>query len=337
MSGSTKYYWKIIPIIDGVPATGCPTWEFTTGVIPKCAENPNPINGATCVMDSVNMIAPILGLLTLSWAPVAGATSYKLQYGPDASLSTPSTTTTTITPPNPSTPPSNSFPVPVFPATFNDPQFYWKVTPIFDGVEATGCEVWNFTWACDACPPPAQPSAISGDTSVCEGSIQTYSVGNVAGVNYTWSVPTGWSPISGQGTNSITVTVGTSASGGTITVVPDNSCGEGTGRTLLVKVNPTYLDEDVRTICANELPYEYGDSVFTSAGSKNVYFKTINGCDSIIRVSLMVNDSVINHLSLTLCANQLPYTWRDTTFDVGTPSHLFTFSKQTALDRKSVV
>jgi hypothetical protein len=81
---------------------------------------------------------------------------------------------------------------------------------------------------------PAQPT-IYGSASVCSGTSQSYSVDNVPGVTYTWAVPAGWSAISGQGGNSITVTAG--STGGEITVTPSNSCGNGTPRTLTVTVN----------------------------------------------------------------------------------------------------
>ncbi len=80
---------------------------------------------------------------------------------------------------------------------------------------------------------PAQPSAITGNNNPCQSATGlTYSVTNVAGLTYTWTVPAGWSITSGQGSNSITVTAGASA--GTITVVPSNTCGNGTSRTLAV-------------------------------------------------------------------------------------------------------
>jgi hypothetical protein len=80
---------------------------------------------------------------------------------------------------------------------------------------------------------PAQPSLISGNNSPCQGTTGlSYSVTNVAGVTYTWSVPMGWSITAGQGTNSITVTAGTMA--GNINVVPSNVCGNGTSQSLAV-------------------------------------------------------------------------------------------------------
>jgi hypothetical protein len=80
---------------------------------------------------------------------------------------------------------------------------------------------------------PSQPSEITGSTSVCPNETGlVYSVTNVAGVEYNWSLPSGWTPTAGAGTNSITVTAGTA--GGTISVTPSNGCGNGTARTLAV-------------------------------------------------------------------------------------------------------
>lgn len=77
---------------------------------------------------------------------------------------------------------------------------------------------------------PAQPGVISGNSAPCIGASVSYSVTNVSGVTYTWTVPAGWSITAGQGTNAITVTVGAAA--GNIQVMPSNVCGNGTPRTL---------------------------------------------------------------------------------------------------------
>jgi len=77
---------------------------------------------------------------------------------------------------------------------------------------------------------PAQPGTITGSTTPCFGTSQTYSVTNVAGVTYNWAFPSGWSQTGGGTTNSVTATVGSGA--GNITVTPSNACGSGTARTL---------------------------------------------------------------------------------------------------------
>ena len=87
---------------------------------------------------------------------------------------------------------------------------------------------------------PAQPSAITGSTTVCANTTGlTYSVTNVSGISYTWSVTgTGWGITAGQNTSSVTVTAGTA--NGSISVTPGTAlCGSGTARTQAVTVNPT--------------------------------------------------------------------------------------------------
>jgi large repetitive protein len=95
---------------------------------------------------------------------------------------------------------------------------------------------------------PAQPGTISGNSAVCQGSSQTYSVPTVTGAtSYTWTLPSGWSGSST--TNSITVTVG--STGGTLSVAAVNSCGTGTARTLAISV--TTLPAQPGTISGNSV------------------------------------------------------------------------------------
>ncbi len=86
---------------------------------------------------------------------------------------------------------------------------------------------------------PAVPSVITGNASVCPGTTGiSYSVTNVAGVSYTWTVPFGWTVTSGAGTNAITVTTGSFGQNGLISVTAGNSCGTSASRTLNVNVLP---------------------------------------------------------------------------------------------------
>ncbi len=123
--------------------------------------------------------------------------------------------------------------------------------PRFNGIIDIG--------AYEACNAPAQPSTITGATTPCQGSSQTYSVTNVSGVTYTWTVPTGWSITNGQGSNSITVTVGSSS--GNISVTPSNSCGNGTARTLAVTVNT--VPAQPSTITGNTTPCQNSTQVYS--------------------------------------------------------------------------
>ena len=86
----------------------------------------------------------------------------------------------------------------------------------------------------------AQPGVISGTTTQCSSLTgQVYSVSPVANATrYIWSVPTGWSITSGAGTNSITVTTGTTGQNGNIVVQAANACATSTVRNLPVTVTP---------------------------------------------------------------------------------------------------
>ena len=84
---------------------------------------------------------------------------------------------------------------------------------------------------------PVQPGAISGSAAPCVGSSQTYSVPNVPGVAYTWQIPSNWTITAGNGTNSISVTVGSFP--GIVLVTPANAFG--TGPAQFVIVSPTSL------------------------------------------------------------------------------------------------
>lgn len=65
---------------------------------------------------------------------------------------------------------------------------------------------------------------ITGNLSVCANSDQTYSIPALAGATYTWTLPAGWSFVSGQNADIITVKAGTA--GGQITVHEQNSCAD---------------------------------------------------------------------------------------------------------------
>ncbi len=81
---------------------------------------------------------------------------------------------------------------------------------------------------------PAQPGTISGNSTICSGNLNTYSIASVAGAtDYTWTLPGGWTGTST--TNSIDATA--SATSGDISVTANNSCGSSAAQTLAITVN----------------------------------------------------------------------------------------------------
>jgi hypothetical protein len=121
--------------------------------------------------------------------------------------------------------------------------------------------------ACSGCPTPPQPGIISGATTYCGSTSQTYSIGTVSGAtSYIWTLPSGWSGSST--TNSITVT--TSGNGGTLSVIAVNACGNSTARTLTVTGNT-----------APSQPGNLSGSTNVCQGSSQVYsISAVNGATS---------------------------------------------------------
>jgi len=70
---------------------------------------------------------------------------------------------------------------------------------------------------------PLSPGAITGPATVCTGTTYSYSVANVPGLTYAWTVPSSSSITSGAGTSAIQVLWG--AAVGYMNVTAFNSCG----------------------------------------------------------------------------------------------------------------
>jgi hypothetical protein len=66
-------------------------------------------------------------------------------------------------------------------------------------------------------------------------------VTSTVGLTYTWTVPSGASIVSGQGSNSIVVNFGTS--GGNVSVRATNTCGSSSTRSLAVSTTACRSDE----------------------------------------------------------------------------------------------
>lgn len=81
---------------------------------------------------------------------------------------------------------------------------------------------------------PAKPGAVSGPAAVLkQQSGIVYSVPEVAGLTYTWTVPASVTILSGQGTNTLTIKWG-NANTGNISVRAVNSCGQSAASSIAV-------------------------------------------------------------------------------------------------------
>ncbi len=88
---------------------------------------------------------------------------------------------------------------------------------------------------------PNTPGIIVGPTTVCLSSTNlTYTIDKVANASkYTWTIPAGWSIVSGADSATIILNGSASAGNGTISVVANNGCGASSSSTLNVTVANT--------------------------------------------------------------------------------------------------
>ena len=108
----------------------------------------------------------------------------------------------------------------------------------------------------------------------------------------------------------------------TLTAVFTNIHGCDSTVTIYLTVNTTPAAGHVEaTICENELPYLWNGLTFTEAGSQTVTLPTVDGCDSVISLSLYVANSYHQSQTVTVCEDELPYLWNGLTFtEAGTQS-----------------
>ncbi len=85
------------------------------------------------------------------------------------------------------------------------------------------------------------------------------------------------------------------------------SCAGEVQTVTYITVNPSYNVTDTKTICASELPYTWNGEQFTAAGTKTVSLVAANGCDSVVVMTLTVNELpevTINPAEVAICAGK---------------------------------
>ncbi len=210
------------------------------------------------------------------------------------------------------------------------------ITHTSSGTSGSGSKTWTFNWTAPAsgtgdvtfygaflvtnndnssggdatntstlvvseCAPISQPGLIIGNTTVCSGSTQVYSVAAVSGaIGYTWGLPSGWSGSST--TESITVTVGSGS--GTLSVATEGNCGNSAAQILAVTIDQLSVSTTHNNVSCNNgsngsataipangiSPYTYswlpsgGNSATASNLSARSYSVTVTdstGCSAI--------------------------------------------------------
>ena len=85
--------------------------------------------------------------------------------------------------------------------------------------------------------------------------------------------------------------------------------------TLNLTVTPSLESSVDLTICSSAFPYTWNGIVFSAAGSQTAILTSDNtGCDSLVTMNLSINPDLLSTTEITICENQLPYSWNGLTF-----------------------
>ncbi len=107
----------------------------------------------------------------------------------------------------------------------------WYRVNVVDAASHTGSD----STLVSIIPTPNSPGAINGPAIVCHDSSAAYSIQNVTGATtYSWMVPAGALILSGQNTTSITIQWGNT--GGSISVIAGNQCGNSNPSVLAITI-----------------------------------------------------------------------------------------------------
>jgi hypothetical protein len=159
------------------------------------------------------------GNFTYSIAPVANATSYTWTVPSGCNILTNNGTSVTVS----------------FPSNFNTGSITVRAVNGCGSGTARSLSLNRL---------PSTPSAINGPTTVCINQQNVvYTTPAISGLTYNWTVPSGATITSGQGTASITVKFGNCS--GSVKVRATNSCGNSSFKSLSVCVAACRMGQEV--------------------------------------------------------------------------------------------
>jgi len=124
-------------------------------------------------------------------------------------------------------------------------------------------------------PLPSSAGTITGLSTVCAGSTSVvYSVSPIANAAaYVWILPGGANIVSGSGTNTIMVNFAANAVSGTVSVMGNNLCGNGSASSMPLTVNPLPAAAGAVTgsasVCSGENGVAYSIASIAGATSYN--------------------------------------------------------------------
>lgn len=133
----------------------------------------------------------------------------------------------------------------------------------------------HFSYAYIALRNTCNGLIISGDSVACVNSDLVYSIPSLTGATYQWTIPSGWSIVSGADSNILTVQVG--ATGGQITTEEINGCADLKDTIQVTTALPTIagsVNSNAR-VCTDS-----NTSVLTISGNRGSVLNWISSADN---------------------------------------------------------
>lgn len=121
-------------------------------------------------------------------------------------------------------------------------------------------------------------------------------------------LPYVWNNINVNAGGPVAATYTTTSSGGCDSVT-----------TLNLTIKQTYTGTDTRHICSSQLPYTWNGLTISNGGTAVASYNgtRANGCDSVVNLDLIVHPPYSGSANVSICSNQLPYTWNGITVPAG--------------------
>jgi hypothetical protein len=147
-----------------------------------------------------------------------------------------------------------------------------------NGTNASGTTNGNDMSFVAGCQLPGAAGSITGPSSVCANAANVgYTIASIPNVTtYSWTVPTGATIVSGQGTQNITVNFASTS--GNITVTGSNTCGTGTPSSMAVTVNAL----PVPTISGNASACQGSTNTYTTQAGQSSYIWSVSSGGQIL-------------------------------------------------------
>lgn len=82
-------------------------------------------------------------------------------------------------------------------------------------------------------------------------------------------------------------------------------------RILNLMIKDTLVVSLTQKMCSNQLPFTWNNQTVTTTGIHQLTHRSLgqNGCDSTTNLRLTINDSIIHNDNISICEDELPYTW----------------------------